>query len=78
MDSELSEEDMDYIIGEVRGQLSSMSAAQRRSVARTRDSFTNWLLNAIRAIARTIGKIVAFPFRMLEAFFEGLEEGWNS
>ena len=78
MSDELTDDDMDYIIGEVRDQLSSMSRSQRRSVARTRDSFTNWLLNAIRASARTIGKIVAFPFRMIEAFFEGLAEGFDS
>ena len=77
-DSELTREDMDYIINEVRGQLTSMSQSERRSIARTRDSFRNWLLDAIRAIGRVIGKVISFPFRAIEAFFEGFGEGWDS
>lgn len=74
--SQLSQEDIDSIIDDVRDELDSMSESERRSVTRSEESFVQWLRRKIRDAARFVGEVIALPFRIIsdiiEAFLEGL------
>lgn len=69
--AKLSQEDRDYIIQEVEGEIDSMSQDDYESMRRTRSSFMQW----IRDIAYTIGRVISAPFRAIGNFIEGLLRG---
>jgi len=69
--SDLSENEKEYVLSEVRNELDRMSRARYRQIRASESSFVAW----IRNIARTIGEIISAPFRAIFAFIEGFIDG---
>lgn len=73
---QLTGEDIDYLIGEVRDELELMNASRYRQVTRSEDSFVAWVRNQIYSAARAIGLAISLPFRAvwdaIRGFFDGL------
>ena len=71
----LSDEEVEQMIGSVRDELHTMSAAERRIATRNRESLFAWLYSAVQRIAGVLGDVVSSPFKAVFHFFEGLFEG---
>lgn len=74
--SELTNDDIDYLIGEVRNELEDLSESRRRQVTSSEESFVGWVRNQIYSAARAIGLAISLPFRAvwdaIRGFFDGL------
>ncbi len=72
----ISDDDINYIVDEVRDELGQLSSSRYRQVTRSEDSFIGWIRNQVYDIARSIGLIISAPFRAIwdaiRGFFDGL------
>lgn len=71
----LTDDDVEELLAEVRAELQSMTASERRITVQSRESFLSWLYNAIANIASLIGEIVSAPIKAILSFLAGLFEG---
>lgn len=73
---QLTHNDIDYLVEEVRDELELMSASRFRQVTKSEDSFVAWFRNQIYRAARAIGLVISLPFRVvwdaIRGFFDGL------
>lgn len=73
--SRISDDDMSYIVGELKDELGQLSTSRYRQVTRSEDSFIGWIRNQVYDIARSIGLIISAPFRAIWDAIRGLFDG---
>lgn len=73
---QLTHDDVDYLVAEVRDELELMSSSRYRQVTRSEDSFVTWIREQVYRAARSIGLVISLPFRAvweaIKGFFSGL------
>jgi hypothetical protein len=72
----LSDNEIEDIIGDVKSELRSMSAAKQRTITRNRDSLLSWLYDTVRRVASLVGEIISAPFKAIVNAIAGFFEGF--
>ena len=64
--------DDDFIYGRLQNELKQIEEQKRRAAQLRQQSESNWFLELLRNIGKTIGKVISYPFELLGSLLEKL------
>jgi hypothetical protein len=64
--------DDDFIYGRLQNELKQIEEQKRRAEQRRQQSESNWFMELLRNIGKTIGKVISYPFELLGSLLEKL------
>lgn len=64
--------DKDYIFGRLNNEFKQNEEQKKRIEEKKRRSQQNWLSNSLEEAGEFLGKVVAFPFKVLSSLFSWL------
>ena len=64
--------DDDFIYGRLQNELKQIEEQKKRAAQRRQQSESNWFMELLHNIGKTIGKVISYPFELLGSLLEKL------